>query len=130
MACMKMNAVAMNIGCSTRTVWQPFQATERKINHIVDVHASQRMAETAIFREPTCTIISKLPQLTPMVHIRVHIRTVYLPKLCVITSVKRHSAKTSLDSGNGAQAKINRQIPSMRQQCQAVLYASINLEFW
>ena len=69
---MTMNAVAMNIGCSTRAVRhlrQRFQATG-KIDHVVDVRASRRVAKTAIFGTPTRAVASKLPQLlllTPMV---------------------------------------------------------------
>ena len=82
---MTMQAVSVNIGCSTRAIRhlrQNFQAIG-KIDHIVDVWASRPVAKTAIFGTPTGAIASKLPQillLTPTVHIT----TVYLPKLWAI----------------------------------------------
>ena len=64
---MTMNAAATNIGRSTRAIRhlrQLFQATGRmKIDHVVDVRTSRRMAKTALFGTPTCAIASKLPQL-------------------------------------------------------------------
>ena len=86
---MKMNADAMNIGCSTRAIRhirQRFQA----IGRTEDRPRSGRPrfpAKTAIFETPTRAIASKLPQLlllTPMVHIT----TVYLPKLCAIACTR------------------------------------------
>ena len=87
---MTMNAVAMNIGCSRAlfdTLGNVFKQQDvRKIDHVVDVCASRRVAKTAIFGTPTCAIASKLPQLlllTPMVHI-----TVYLPNVCPTACTK------------------------------------------
>ena len=83
---MAINAVAVNIGCSTLfdTLGNILkQQGLRKIDHVVDIRALRRVAKSAIFRTPTCAIVSKLPQLllpTPMVHIT----TVYLPKPCAM----------------------------------------------
>ena len=55
----------------------------RRIDHVVDVRASRRLAKTAIFGTPTCAIASKLPQLillTPLVH--------KLPKLYIFPTVR------------------------------------------
>ena len=63
---MTMNAVAMNIGCSTPfdTLGSVFQQQgARKIDHVVDVRASRRVAKTTILGTPTCAIASKLQQL-------------------------------------------------------------------
>ena len=51
---MTMNAVAMNIGCSNRAIRhlrQRFQQGVRRIDHVVDVCASRRVAKTAIYSE-------------------------------------------------------------------------------
>ena len=60
---MTMNAVVMDIGCSTRAIRhlaKCFQATGLTV---VDVLATRRVAKTAIFGTPTCAIASKLLQL-------------------------------------------------------------------
>ena len=86
-ASLTMNAVAISIGCSTRAIRhfrQHFQQPSvRKINHLLDVRASRRVAKTDIVRTPTCAIASKLPHLLLLTNM-VHITTVYLPKLCAI----------------------------------------------
>ena len=78
---MTMNAVAMNIGCSTRAIRhlrQRFQATERTEDR--PRSRRPRVTKTAIFGTPTCAIAFKLPQLL-MLTPTVHLTTVYLPKL-------------------------------------------------
>ena len=69
---MKMNAVSMNIGCSTpaiRHLKQRFQVQGIwKIDHVLDVRSSRRVAKTSIFGIPTCAIASKPPQLLLLTH--------------------------------------------------------------
>ena len=93
-----MNVVAMNIGCSIDTLGNVLkQQGLWKIDHVVDVCASRRVVQTAIFGTPTCAIASKLPQLlllTPMVHIT----TVYLPKLCAIANFGHVHTNAGLDN--------------------------------
>ena len=63
------------------------QQDVRKIDRVLEVRASRRVAKIAIFGTPTCTIASKPPQLlllTPMVQSK----TVYLPKLCTIACTR------------------------------------------
>ena len=61
---MTMNAVAMNIGCSTCAIPHLRQHFKQqgvwKIDDVVDVRALRRVAKTAIFGTPTCGMASKL----------------------------------------------------------------------
>ena len=54
------------------------QQGARKIDRVVDVRTSRRVAKTAIFSTPTYVIASKLPQLL-LLTLMIHLKPVYLP---------------------------------------------------
>ena len=82
---MTMNVVAMNVLLvlfdTLGTVFK--QQGLRRIDHVVDVRTSRHVAKTVTFGTRTFAIASKLPQLLLLTP-KVHITTVYLPKLCAV----------------------------------------------